>query len=854
MDTGADAILPELPNLGRRYQVERELGRGGMGRVFFARDLNLGREVAIKLLAMGSHREDELGRFAQEARAAGSLNHPNILAVHDVGTCTTGPYIVSELLQGSTLRDRLAGHSLPLKTGLRYTVQLALGLAAAHERGVIHRDLKPENLFVTDEGRLKILDFGLAKLTGTRAAMPAALPQPPQEGIRTGEVLGTVEYMSPEQVQGRKADHRSDIFSAGAILYEMLAGHRAFQGSTPIGTGTAILNDEPPDLPAQVSMEVDRIIRRCLEKNPDRRYQSAKDLALDLEEAAVHPLRSARAYSMRRWRAALVGLALLGAAGLAGVIAGARSQKAERPEFRQLTFRRGTIHSARFSSDGQTVVYAAAWEGAPRPEIFSSRVHGAESRSLGVQNADVLSLSRAGELLLQLGLRRETFRVTGTLARVPLAGGAPREVLEDVSDADWAPDGATFAIVRDVGGRSRIEFPTGKVLFETTGWVSDLRISPGGDRLAFLHHPRRFTKVASVSVIDLAGNVRALVPEFIAQGLAWSPTGDEIWFTMAEPGKREALRAVTLSGRQRVLLSVPGSLRLLDVDREGRVLLAQESVRIVLTAFSRGEERPREMSWFDWPLLGDLSHDGKTVLFTERRGEVAPPSLPGRIYVRKTDGSPAVFLGEGDATALSPDGKWVLAIPHAQPPGLVLLPTGSGQPQPVPLGQIEAQWGRWSGDGARIIMAGKEPGYATRLYVLGAGAPKAITPEGISLHYAVSHDGSLVAATDAKGRSALYPVQAGAPQPLPELQRGDFPFAWSEDGHVLYAFRHGEVPCTVYRLDLATRRKEVWKVLSPPDLTGVPHIGRVRITPDAGSYAYGHIRHLSEMYLAQGVR
>src|SRR5205085_2393465 len=213
----------------------------------------------------------------------------------------------------------------------------------------------------------------------------------------------------------------------------------------------------------------------------------------------------------------------------------------------------------------------------------------------------------------------------------------------------------------------------------------------------------RFTKVASVSVIDLAGNVRALVPEFIAQGLAWSPTGDEIWFTMAEPGKREALRAVTLSGRQRVLLSVPGSLRLLDVDREGRVL----------------------------------------------------------------------------------------------------LPTGSGQPQPVPLGQIEAQWGRWSGDGARIIMAGKEPGYATRLYVLGAGAPKAITPEGISLHYAVSHNGSLVAATDAKGRSALYPVQAGAPQPLPELQRGDFPFAWSEDGHVLYAFRHGEVPCTVYRLDLA---------------------------------------------------
>jgi Tol biopolymer transport system component len=853
MDTGADAILPDLPDLGGRYRVERELGRGGMGRVFFAHDLNLSREVAIKLLAVGPHREDELHRFAQEARAAGSLNHPNILAVHDVGTCAAGPYIVSELLRGSTLRDRLRGHSLPLKTALRYTVELALGLAAAHERGVIHRDLKPENLFVTDEGRLKILDFGLAKLTGTRQATSGAFPQSGQESIRTREVLGTVEYMSPEQVQGRKADHRSDIFSAGAILYEMLAGHRAFQGSTSIGTGTAILNDEPPDLPAEVSLEVDRIIRRCLEKNPDRRYQSAKDLALDLEEAAVHPVRSPRAHSLRRWRAALIGLAL-GAAALAGVVAGVRSQKTQQPEFRQLTFRRGTLYSGRFSSDGQTIVYGAAWEGTPRPEIFWSRVQGAESKSFGLQNADVLSLSRTGEILVQLGLRRETWRVTGTLARVQLAGGAPREILEDVSDADWAPDGATFAIVRDVGGRSRIEFPIGKVLFETTGWVSDLRFSPGGDRLAFLHHSRRFTKVASVSVIDLAGSVHVLVPEFLAQGLAWSPRGDEIWFTMAAPGKHEALRAVTLSGRQRALLNVPGTLRLLDVDRAGRVLLAQDSVRTVLTAFLSGDERPRELSWFDWPLLGDLSQDGKTVLFTERRGDVLPPSVPGRIYLRKTDGSPAVFLGEGDGTALSPDGKWVLALSHGQPSRLLLFPTGSGQPEPVPSGQIEALWGRWSGDGERIVIAGKEPESATRLYALGGGPPKPITPEGMSLLYAVSHDGSLVAATDANGNSALYPVQGGAPQPLPELVRGDFPFAWNEDGRLLYAFRHGEVPCTVYRLDLITRRKEIWRVLSPPDLTGVLSIGRVRITPDARSYVYGQVRSFSEMYLAEGVR
>jgi eukaryotic-like serine/threonine-protein kinase len=657
-------------------------------------------------------------------------------------------------------------------------------------------------------------------------------------------------------VRGREPDHRSDIFSTGAILYEMLAGQRPFQRQTPIETGTAILNDDPPDLPAQVSLEVDRIVRRCLEKSPERRYQSAKDLALDLEQAAVHPLRSARAYAMRRWRAALVLLALIAAAGVAGVFVGSRAWRALRPEFRQLTFRRGTIYSARFAPDGQTVVYSAAWEGARLPELFSSRVHSPESKSFGLQNANVLSLSRTGEMLVQLGLRRETWRVSGTLARVPLAGGAPRAVLDGVSEADWAPDGATFAVVRDVGARNRIEFPIGKVLFETTGWVSHLRFSPRGDRLAFLHHSgtgsgggTRYSKWSSVAVIDLAGNVRTLVPNYIAQGLAWSPAGDEIWFTMAEPGKREALRAVTLSGRQRTLVSVPGSLRLLDIDRDGRVLLANESVRLVLSALAPGEHKERELSWFDWALLGDLSKDGKTLLFTEQ----ASPHGPARVYLRKTDGSPPVLLGEGIGTALSPDGTWVFAV-VGQPNRLVLLPTGPGQPKPVPSGEIEPLTGRWSGDGKHMVIAGREPGHAVRLYALGEGPPKAITPEGISLIYAVSPDGSLVAARDAEGRSALYPLQGGEPQPLAELDKGDFPFAWSEDGRTLYAFRHGEAPCTVYRLDLASRRKEVWKVLGPADLTGVPYSGRVQITPDAKSYAYGHVRQVSELFLVEGLK
>src|SRR2546422_3466394 len=366
---GGGAALPDVPDLGERYRIERELGHGGMGRVFVARDLKLDRQVAIKLLATGAHREEELRRFAQEARAAGALHHPNILAVHDIGACRAGPYIVSELLDGSTLRERLDGRPLPLKAALRYTVEVAKGLAAAHEHGVVHCDVKPENLFVTNEGRLKILDFGLARLTGARFVAPEREVQFPAASTNIRPILGTVEYMSPEQVRGRETDHRSDIFSTGAVLYEMLAGQRPFQRQTPIETGTAILNDNPPDLPAQVSLEVDRIVRRCLEKNRERRYQSAKDLALDLEQAALHPLRS-RASAMRRWRAALVLLALVAAAGIVGVVAGASVWRAPRPEFRQLTFRRGTVYSARFASDGQTVVYAAAWEGALRPEIF----------------------------------------------------------------------------------------------------------------------------------------------------------------------------------------------------------------------------------------------------------------------------------------------------------------------------------------------------------------------------------------------------------------------------------------------------------------------------------------------------
>src|SRR5467141_637580 len=274
------------PRIDERYRIEKEIGRGGMGRVFVAHDRKLGRDVAIKVLASGLHGEEALRRFEQEARATCALNHANIVDVHDIGTCEGSPYIVSELLHGTTLRECLRERPLSVQEASGYALQLAQGLSAAHEKGIVHRDLKPENLFITEEGRLKILDFGIAKLVapmtlGTGETLPS--PQPHTED---GAILGTVGYMSPEQVRGQPADQRSDVFAFGAIVYEMLAGRGPFERDTAVETGYAILNDDPPQLPAEVPTALDRLVRRCLAKRPEDRFPSAQELVDALASAA----------------------------------------------------------------------------------------------------------------------------------------------------------------------------------------------------------------------------------------------------------------------------------------------------------------------------------------------------------------------------------------------------------------------------------------------------------------------------------------------------------------------------------------------------------------------------------------
>src|SRR5258706_8903754 len=381
------------------YEILAPIGAGGMGEVYRAKDARLSREVAIKVLpASFSNDADRLRRFEQEARAAGLLNHPNITAVYDIGTHEGAPYVVSELLEGETLRAALAVGKLSPRRAIDYAIQMAHGLAAAHEKGIVHRDLKPENLFVTKDGRVKILDFGLAKLThaeetkGQQTGMPTATA-----GTEPGVVMGTLGYMAPEQVRGKPADVRSDIFSFGAILYEMLAGRRAFQGDSAADTMSAILREDPPELSLtnqNLPPGLERIIRHCLEKNPEQRFHSAHDLAFDLEalsavSATGAPLRAAAAAPKRRVPVAIVAGAVVVAAVAGALVAGRLAGR--RPlAVQRLTLQPGTIVGARFAPDGQTIVYGAAWNGKPF-EAFSARLDSTLSRSLGLPPAGVLA-------------------------------------------------------------------------------------------------------------------------------------------------------------------------------------------------------------------------------------------------------------------------------------------------------------------------------------------------------------------------------------------------------------------------------------------------------------------------------
>ena len=650
------------------YEILAPIGAGGMGEVYRAKDPRLGREVAIKVLpASFSQDADRLRRFEQEARAAGVLNHPNITAVYDIGEVGGAPYVVQELLDGETLRAELAGGAFSPRKAIETATQIAEGLAAAHEKGIVHRDLKPENLFVTHDGRVKILDFGLAKLTQAEGSSSSGTSLPTEtRGTEPGVVLGTLGYMSPEQVKGKPADARSDIFSFGAILYEMVSGKRAFHADSAGETMAAILKEDPPDLSVTNqanSPGLERIVRHCLEKNPEQRFQSARDLAFNLEALSGTSSTGVAASAAASGRSRARSLPLLG--GVAALLVGTalgffarefRGHPAP-PSFKRLTFRRGTIWTARFAPDGQTVVYSAAWENNP-VDVFLTRPESPESRSFGLKDASLFGVSPSGELAVMLGAKTSSrgYERFGTLARVPLAGGSPRPILENVRYADWSHDGKELLVERIVGGKHRIEFPIGKVVYESPRRLETPRVSPNGNSIAFFETGERLGEVA-VRVVDLAGKARTLATPTDWWNLGWSPDGSEVWYAAPEPGmagETASLQAVSLSGKRRLLLRIPGTFEFHDVARDGRVLFGRLNLRRRIAVLAPGERNERDLTWLDSSNVRDLSPDGRTVLIRESSEGGGPNQS---IYIRGTDGSPATLIGEGIGHALSPDGR-----------------------------------------------------------------------------------------------------------------------------------------------------------------------------------------------------
>ncbi len=857
------------------YEVLAPLGAGGMGEVYRARDTRLGRDVAIKVLPASFASDPErLRRFEQEARAVAALNHPNILAVYDIGTEAGAPFLVTELLEGETLRERLKVGPLPVRKAVEIAVQAACGVAAAHEKGITHRDLKPANIFLTADGRVKILDFGLAKLTGPEAPAPSqtqAATLTAGGATEPGVVLGTAGYMSPEQVRGKPADARSDIFGLGAILYEMLSGRRAFEKDSSADTMAAILKEDPPELAgegAKIPPGVERIVRHCLEKNPGERFQSARDLAFDLESlsgASTTTAAAALAGAKPPSRKSLLPIAAVAVA-LVLVAAGAyyagRSSLPSSgeigyrpPSFTHINFKPEVVFNARFAPDGETVVYAAAAEGNV-PELFIHRADYPAPQPLGLPDTELLSISSRGELAVLTGARFVEHAIFfGTLARMDLGGGAPREILENVQAADWTPDGSGLAIVREVNGESRLEYPVGKVLFQTAGYVSDLRFSPRGDQIAFFDHPFRYDDRGSVDLVDLAGHRRVLTAGYEGlEGLAWAKDGSTIYFGAVGLGSADyLLRAVTLGGKVSTLLATGQALYLEDADAQGNLLVNNAADTYHVAALAPGAAAERGLNWLDQSNAPCLSADGEELLFTD------DDAIVGNNYallLRKTDGSPVVRLGDGDAMGLSPDGQWALSIVPGPPAQLVLYPTGAGEKRALDRGEIENyDSARFFPDGKRILACGNAAGRPTRCYVqeIAGSPPRPVTPEGTA-HGLPSPDGSEILVQGAAGAFAIYPVAGGPARPVPGLGPDDVVIRWTSDGRSVYCFGNSEVPAQVVRVNLSTGRRTPVRTIAPADRAGVYKIREISLAKGAKSYAYSYERSVSTLVVVKGLR
>jgi hypothetical protein len=871
-----------------RYEIIRALGAGGMGEVYRARDTRLDREVAIKILPESVARDPErLARFDREAKAVAALSHPNILALHDAGTEDGVTFAVMELLDGESLRERLTHGPMPVRRAIETTVQIAKGLAAAHAKGLIHRDLKPDNVFLVSDGQVKILDFGLAKAadpsdssgaTATRAAM-----------TDPGTVLGTVGYMAPEQVRGHALDARTDLFALGAVLYEMVTGQRAFQRETAAETMTAILREDPADLPAlQVAQApaLDRIIRHCLEKNPAERFQSAKDVAFALEalsgttstsgttgtsgasgsrnELSRVGLLSSRA-SLAATALALVTVAGI-AAWAAGYLhvgrAGAGGAGIAEVTYQRVTFDEGFVFAARFARDGRRLFTART--GRIRKGTSSSRASIAQVRGRWVTRTRICCrCPQEGALaILVEGIvpGGNPYARRGTIARASLTGGAPRKELDRVTFADFAPDGS-LAVSRQLEGAQTptLEWPQGKPVFDgkderAAGWgLTNPRLSPSGTHVAFFGCA---LEGCTVRIADQSGRTIAVSrPYYDWWGLAWAPGGREVWFTVAESSGRQCtVFAMDLAGRERMIFRAPGALTVHDISKEGRLLASFDQVGGRLERRDSPTAAVQDLSWKEGGNLQDVSNNG-VVLFGQA-GDSGGPNAS--VYVRRGSDAEPLRISDGFPIALSPDGSTALVRSHGAPVHVSVVPV-SGLARELDVGPVEDTGvGAWLNDG-RVMLEVKRPGAPWAVFVgpASGGSFVQFLPAGVHLlgPGLISPKGDRVAAGKEQVGGqvcTLPPTGLSTCTAVPGATTTEQVAGWTADGRSLLVYRRYPVPVRIEKVDVATGRREPFATVQPAT-AAVSGLVNLFVSPSgAVVYNYGRVR--SSVYVISGLK
>ncbi len=852
------------------YRIRGLLGVGGMGEVYRARDGRLRRDVALKVLRREMAADPErLRRFQQEARAAAGLDHPHIMAVHDTGSSAGDHYMVCELLEGQTLRERLKEGALPPRRAAEWGGQVARGLAAAHLRGLVHRDLKPENIFLTREGTVKILDFGLVK--------PLALPRPQDpstEELRLegrlseeGVILGTVGYMSPEQIRGVPVDGRSDIFSFGVLLYEMLLGERPFRGSSTVETMHAILKEDPPELRSakgEVPPALERIVRHCLEKEPEHRFQSAKDLAFDLEamsDPAVSGPRAILPARRPRTRLAAGAVASALALGALGFGAGRLTVPPGRPPvFSPLTFRRGLLQQARFAPDGRSVVYGflAGGEGL---RLYTAPLDNPISRPVLSPATALAAVGRDGQLALLTqasasGARPENPR--GTLALGALEGAEPVALEKDVLGADRSP-GGEVALIRAVAGGQALECPPGRILARTAGWFSGLRFDPDGRRLAFFEHPVPGDDLGSLQTLEPATGKRATLsgPWASLKGVAWSPSGRTVWFAAAATGVRRSLYEVDAAGgKAKPRLSTPANLALQDLGAGGRALVSEEPTVRDVVAWQADRGESRSLGLFDYTMLMGFSADGRKVLFHDET-RAAGPDYP--VYTRDLEGGLPVPMGKGAAGALSPDGRRAALWDEGSAvPTLLIRSEGPGEPRRVPFPGLKAMGQvTWAGED-RLLVLGPDAKGRWRLWQVDPGGG-AVKPFGDGP--GDFHPGRLFVAPGAQrllirggsaGAWALVELGSGQARPSRHgLEARDRVLGFAADGLSVFATRSAAFPLAIEKVGPDGRRNAFVTIPGPGGSSQPFSWGS--LSPDGTRFVGASTEHASRLFLVEGL-